>query len=480
MKHILWHRILKYFLFFCLFYSVAMLSPLVVDDYLWGSLNLSSFQENVDYVLHYGNGRLLGNLTVLYLVQHPVIRSAVKALTFLLIGLFMTRIVDSVSGGENENIVFLLLIAMAPQLFAQTFSWTSGFCNYAPPILCSLYLAYSFLFSDRRQGWMDIIAVFLIGGGGELFAEHSAIINFTLVCGILAYCIYKKRNVMQASLCWVGTSLGLLTIFLIPRFFSITTGFDDYQKLNLGNLRVLLVSVAANTMQICQEYVGAIALWVVTSIMMLAHCKKQKRSHIIMAMLLTFPIYSGAFYVLTRCFSIKISTLMAILNVAITFGYLGLVLYVIVKMEKTRLRTLSLVLFFLGLFAVSPLLVVYPIGYRCLFHSYIVLAMLAAVNYADVFRASGSRRIDAAGCIAVLLAASLLVTYYRIYDIDKAKRDYITACMENQKQEILVPKIPSDYIHSHENLMIEDAYFYERPGDIDFVEVDYRTWLECR
>lgn len=114
------------------------------------------------------------------------------------------------------------------------------------------------------------------------------------------------------------------------------------------------------------------------------------------------------------------------------------------------------------------------------FHSYIVLAMLAAVNYADVFRASGSRRIDAAGCIAVLLAASLLVTYYRIYDIDKAKRDYITACMENQKQEILVPKIPSDYIHSHENLMIEDAYFYERPGDIDFVEVDYRTWLECR
>ena len=138
MKHILWHRILKYFLFFCLFYSVAMLSPLVVDDYLFGSLNLSSFQENVDYVLHYGNGRLLGNLTVLYLVQHPVIRSAVKALTFLLIGLFMTRIVDSISGGENENIVFLLLIAMAPQLFAQTFSWTSGFCNYAPPIVCSL------------------------------------------------------------------------------------------------------------------------------------------------------------------------------------------------------------------------------------------------------------------------------------------------------------------------------------------------------
>ena len=285
---------------------------------------------------------------------------------------------------------------------------------------------------------------------------------------------------MQASLCWVGTFLGLLAIFLIPRIFTVTTGFEDYQKLNLGNLQGLRTSIISNTMQICQEYTAAVVLWVAMSIVMLAHCKKQKRNYIIMAILLFFPIYSLVFYVLTRCFSLKTNMLVTMLNAAITFAYLGSILCVIVKMEKTKLRTASLVLFFLGLYAVAPLLIVYPIGDRCLLHSYIVLTMLAAVNYADVFRASGNKRINAAGCAAALLAVMLLVIYCRIYDIDKAKRSYIAACMENQEQEILIPKIPSDYIHSHENLMIDNAYFYEQPGDIDFIEVDYDTWLKSR
>ena len=181
MQGISWRRLIKYLLVFALFYTIAMLSPLVVDDYLFGGLNLASFSGRVDYVLHYGNGRVLGNLAVLYLVKHPIIRSAVKALTFLLIGFFMTRIVDSVSGGENENIVFLLLIAMASQLFAQTFSWTSGFCNYAPPILCGLYLAYIFLFSDRKTGWIDAITAILIGGG-ESYLLNTAQLSTLRLC----------------------------------------------------------------------------------------------------------------------------------------------------------------------------------------------------------------------------------------------------------------------------------------------------------
>ena len=274
--------------------------------------------------------------------------------------------------------------------------------------------------------------------------------------------------------------MGLLAIFLIPRIFTITTGFEDYQKLNLGNLHGLVVSVVANAMQICQEYVAAVALWAVMSIVMLAHCKKQKKNNIIMAILLVSPIYSFVFYVLTRYFSLEANMLMTILNTATTFGYLGSVLCVIVKMGKTKLRTVSLVLFFLGLYAVAPLLIVYPIGDRCLLHSYIILTMLAAVNYADVFHASGNKHIKAAGCAAALLAVMLLVIYCRIYNIDKAKRDYIAVSMENREQEILIPKIPSDYIHSHENLMIDNAYFYEQPGDIDFIEVDYDTWLKSR
>lgn len=473
-------RLLKSFLILILFYSIAMLSPLVVDDYYFSGLRIASFSEYVNYVLHYGNGRVLGNLSALYLVKHPIIRNLVKALIFLFIGFFMTRIVDSVAGGKNEKIVFLLLIAMAPQFFAQVFSWTSGFCNYVPPILCSLYLAQSFLFSDRKQGWIEAIVACLVGGGGELFVEHSALINFTLVCCIFVYCIIRKRNVIQALLCWMGTFLGLIAIFVIPRIFVATTGFENYQKLNLREFHGFLVSVVANTMQICEEYGAAAVLWGVMSVVMLGRCRRQKNGYIITTMLLGFPIYSGMYYVLTHYVALSTGILMGVFNTVITLGYLGSILCVIIRMEKTRVRNFSFVLFFLGLYSVSPLLIVYPIGERCLFHSYIALAMLAAVNYADVFRSFGNKHIDASGSIAVLLAVVLLLTYCRIFQIDEAKKSYIEMCMENQKREILIPKIPSDYIHSHENLMITNAYFYDEPGDITFIEVEYNTWLERR
>ena len=128
-------------------YSISMLSPLVVDDYYFKSLRLNSFSECVQYILHYGNGRLLGNLLVLYALKNPIILSVMKTLMFLSIGFFMSKIIN--------NIVFLLLITMPPKIFAQVYSWTSGFCNYVPPVLCNLYLIHSFLISDRKQGCLE-------------------------------------------------------------------------------------------------------------------------------------------------------------------------------------------------------------------------------------------------------------------------------------------------------------------------------------
>lgn len=473
-------RVWKFLLILAFLFGIAMLSPAVVDDYFFSSLQMTSFSEYADFVLHYGNGRVLGNSFALYLTRHLIIRSLVKALTVLGIGYFMTRIVDSIVGGKNENVVFFLLIATAPQIFAEAFSWTSGFCNYMPPVLCCLYLAYTFLISGRKLGWIDTIAACLIGAGGELFVEHSALINFTLVCGMLVYCTLSKRNVIPALLCWVSTLLGLLTIFLIPRLFATTTEFANYQKLNLGEFHGFLMSVVGNTIQICKEYGAAVALWTIMSIAMLGHCKRQKKGRAAAPMLVAFPIYSAAYYVLTRYFSLNPNTLIAVFNTVITLGYLAAILWTILKIEKTKLRWFSLVLFLLGVYSVLPLLIVYPIGERTLFHSYVALAMLAAVNYADVACLAGKKRIDAAGVAVVLLAIVLTATYCRIHKMDVEKRSYIEMCIRNHETEIIIPHISSEYIHPHENFMIEDACFYDEPGDITFVEVEYSTWLEKR
>lgn len=461
-------------------YSISMLSPLVVDDYYFKSLRLNSFSECVQYILHYGNGRLLGNLLVLYALKNPIILSVMKTLMFLSIGFFMSKIINNIVGGKNESIVFLLLITMPPQIFAQVYSWTSGFCNYVPPVLCNLYLIHSFLISDRKQGCLDIFVVFFVGLGSELFVEHSAIINFTLMCCIAGYCFIKKRNTVQAVLCWVGTFMGLIIIFLVPRIFATTTGFENYQKLNLGNLHDLLMSIVSNALLICEKYSSAVVLWLVMSSVMLKRCRKQKHTYIVSIIFIVYPIYSGIIYIITHYFSIKMGTAISILNAIVMFIYLMSIYYVIIKMEKSKIRNLSCILFYLAIYSVLPLLIVYPIGERCLFHSYIILELFVTLNCLDVFDSFRYKGLDVPAMISVVFTIMLVITYLRIYRIDKEKINYIEVCIEKQEKEILIPKISSDYIHSSENIMISNAYFYKKPGDITFKEIKYSDWVEIK
>ena len=470
------YRLLKALIIGVLLWIIAMLSPLVVDDYYFKGLQFNSFPERMNYVLHYGNGRVVGNLFALYMLQHPMLRCFVKALTFFLIGFYMTKIVDNVAGGENENIVFLLLVALAPQIFAQVYSWSSGFCNYAPPVLCFLYLAYRFLFSDRKMGWRDSIIVLLVGGIGELFVEHSALINFTLVCCILGYCIKSKKNIKPGLLCWFGTLSGLLIIFLVPHFYTTVTGFENYQKLNLGDFHGLLISIVANTMQICEEYGAAVVLWITLSFAMLMRYRRRK-NFIVMIILTGFPVYSCMYYALMRSGIRPNTILMDVINTIVTLGYLLTVLYVIMKISNGKIRVLSLALLAIGVYSVLPLLVVYPIGERCLFHSYTAMAMLAAINLADVTSSNNKVHSRIVGIVALSMTLILVGTYCKIYRIDEEKNNHIMACMEKGDKEICIPKISSDYIHSNENIMIESAFFYNKPGDISFSEIEYEDWL---
>lgn len=473
------YRLLKALIIGVFLWIIAMLSPLVVDDYYFIGLQFNSFPERLNYVLHYGNGRVLGNLFALYMMQYPMLRYCVKALIFCLIGFFMTKIVDNAAGGENENIVFLLFIALAPQIFAQVYSWSSGFCNYAPPVLCFLYLAYRFLFSDKKMGWKDSIIVLLVGGIGELFVEHSALINFTLVCCIMGYCIKSKRNIIPGLFCWFGTLSGLLIIFLVPHFYTAVTGFENYQKLNLNDFHGLLISIVANTMQICEEYGAAVVLWIALSFTMLMRCRGRK--NIIVTIILTgFPVYSGIYYALMRSGVHPNTILIDVINTVVTLGYLLAVLYVIMKINNDKIRVLSLALLATGVYSVLPLLVVYPIGARCLFHSYTAMAMLAAVNFVDITSQNNKMHNRIAGIVALSIMLILVGTYCKIYRIDEEKNNHIMACMEKGDKEICIPNISSDYIHSNENIMISSAYFYNKPGDISFSEIEYEDWLGHR
>ena len=123
---------------FIFFLVVGYLFPYTNDDWAWashiGANRFENFFENY-------NGRYLGNLLVLLLTRHRILRAFVIAVFLTLITNFVSKIVDK----KNITILLIasLLMVLLPQpLFRQAIAWTSGFTNYVPPILFTIIWIY--------------------------------------------------------------------------------------------------------------------------------------------------------------------------------------------------------------------------------------------------------------------------------------------------------------------------------------------------
>ena len=123
---------------FLFFLGISYLFPYTNDDWAWASKiginRLNNFFENY-------NGRYLGNLLVLLLTRHRMLRAIVIATCLTMIINFVSRTISK----KNITIFLIvsLLMVLFPQpIFRQAIAWTSGFTNYVPPILFTIIWIY--------------------------------------------------------------------------------------------------------------------------------------------------------------------------------------------------------------------------------------------------------------------------------------------------------------------------------------------------
>ena len=124
---------------FVFYFLIMLCAPYTYDDYEFARVPYNSFRELISFCLTYGNGRLLGNIFGIVLNQHPILGAAVKSL--LMSGTVI--LLPAVCGLRSKHaylLSFLLVTAIDPALFAQIYTWTSGFGNYAPPVFLTLVI----------------------------------------------------------------------------------------------------------------------------------------------------------------------------------------------------------------------------------------------------------------------------------------------------------------------------------------------------
>lgn len=478
---------------FVFFFLIMLCAPYTYDDYYFADLSFNSFRELFQFCLEYGNGRLLGNLGVTLLVNHPVVNALIKA--FVLAGLVaLIPVVLGLRSSYAHIFTFILITAVDANLFAQVYTWSSGFYNYMPPVfwmLVTLLLlqAYSSAKANSSAKILICCALFVIGVCEQLYIEHSAMINLLLSCVLMlkSFRDSKRTAVPPVLILLVANIIGLFLMFWIPVHFHVDDNLaDGYRSLSIGNVRTLITSCIKNFLKLTNCYFGMLSIpicggaLVTVSITSASRTEKQNSLYGVLC------IVSGLVMVLCAAGTATgWYAEMGIVHHLITsiFVLIPLLIWIIAgfSIADTLLRDRILLLLFFALCSVAPALVVNPVSIRMVIHSYIFITMA-------LFCCLHHRLADMPSCMhrlvkkAILIGAAVLVIslgsiFFSINSMSQARHRYITQQIERGATEISVFHIPFDYVHDYSDLSLWQYYYRSKPGDVKFNVIFYEYWV---
>ena len=383
------NNILIVIVVFLLFLAILHGLPLTVDDNGFRQCHFSDNAQAFAYVLSYGNGRLLGNGGIIFLTHHLLAADIIRAVVLTGITVLIPSILD-LSIRRFAPVAMLFVLLISPEIFGQTYSWLSGFQNYVPPVflfLSGIHLIQKAVECNKLHKSCRMIAAFFCGVCMQLYIEHSTGINL-LLSAILLCCILRKNHlrpyrcsaVVFFAGCLAGTAIMLAVLIQhAPLSNGGTIGHTSYLS---GGLKAFAYGMARNWTQILCMYSENIAILGVLAVVFLFIMIKTDalpRKTIItitcglMIPMIVFILQSviglSAWHgKLTVYESTLIGMAMIIYILFLIFGFRGIFLN-----EQTVYIKKAAFLAACALVSLIPLLFVWPVGERCLFHSYVFL-----------------------------------------------------------------------------------------------------------
>ncbi len=386
------HRdVLICFLFFTFFAYILHGLPLVVDDYGFLYKRFSSNTEALKAILAFGNGRLLGNGGSVFLMHHVLLGDLIRAAALTAL-VFLLPTVLQLRGKRTYWISMLLLLTMSPRMFAQSISWRSGFQNYVPPVLLFIMAMIVLQSEVSERKWIRILrsfGLFLLGIMMQLYIEHSAFLNVFCIAALLFFGKLKCTPVKGAVILLTGTVLGLGILLLTPSWFA-PEGYYGHDSYFSGGVLNLLRNVVRNTVYLTGQYSeNAIALLMLAGLQSIIVLKHRERfsPRACKALLIGMLVPAGAFLVLMVTGirlgygKLCIAESGCILPLFLIYwtSYLYSLVYLAWKLRERKLKQ-AMILASFSLIAVFPLLFLWPVGYRGLFHSYVFLTGVILVQ----------------------------------------------------------------------------------------------------
>lgn len=491
-KYSLFCILVVFFLF--LFY----LTPMSSDDVNFWALRITDFNDILDFSLSYGNGRFLGNLGVMYLIEYSWLRVVVKSLVCALITSLLPHLLD-IKTRIGYIFSALLVICVSPEIFSQVFSWTSGFQNYVPSLALMILGLHLVKISCSAKGISVVLfstVAFLIGVSMQLYVEHSTVINLVFLLCILIYLVLKHKSVSPALASFiVGAVIGAALIFLIPKLFSGTDNYVSGYRNTVfsGGIMQLAAGIVRNSLKlICMYSENILALTVLAFSQTFLVFKNKRifgKFSKIIVLALTVPASVIVFYHLIG-FNFWYGRLAVAETLLLAFSSLVLICAVIISgfkilfSLKTPRLSLAYVMFAFSLFSVMPLIFVEPIWPRCMFHSYLFLVAADIILLDEIVPQLNFKNVlwhIYNGTKTALLVAmlSLLILFMDISKMENIRENYIAEQIDSGNNSVDYFALPTDYIYDYwQKDCYEEYYSVKHNTNVEVNILPAEVWFD--
>ena len=473
-------------LFFA-FMFLAYLFPYTGDDWAWGSSiglgRLKSFFAGY-------NGRYVGNLIVLLLTRSKLLDAVVMAASFALI-CFLSYAYSKDHAKASVLMAAALVFLMPREMWAQIFPWTAGFTNYVLSGLISVaYLVYAKeitgkTLSDYKDTWGHCLWLFLVGFCGALFVESITVFHICLSAAVIAYMFLRFRTWRRGHVgFFLGSAVGALAMFTNSTYDRIATGEDYYRHMPVGlrdtvyfaleQARNILDFILSDNMPFC---VVVTVLLLMLAVLAVKNGKKWA--------LLPAAFHMGSLILLWRedaavaaiterfVFSKLITnTIPIVAPVVYVFSILIMVLCLVEKGRRFRM----LLPFYCAVVSLAPLLVVHPVGWRCVFIGYFFMIVFTV----DLFGYVCGQTLPQEKWLCRILGLVVLVQFvlfvnifYPIHYYDTLRLEYIKKQAAEGRKTVLMCDLPNreylyDSLPDNETLAQRYQLFYGLDTDLKF------------
>ena len=374
-------------------YFILHRLPLAVDDFGFQQIAFSSVADVLQYALGYGNGRLLGNSGIIILTHHLFVADVLRAMMLSGIAILLPTVLQ-LRNRILSWLSMLLILTISPSVFGQTYSWLSGFQNYVPPVFLFLvglwFVERAGCCFSRIGKILFPILCFLCGVSMQLYIEHSTCINLCFSLIVLV-AVWKKRASKSyrtaASLFFMGAALGFVIMGSVmlrsnPQIQDGTVGHTSYFFSGAAGFAYGIARNGSLLLNMFSE--NAVMLFLLAALLTV-QIKKNKTAFsekemllyplgmLLPAVVFSFQLAAGLHPWYGRLTVFESIWILATWIVFIAACVISEKILLKLKEEKNEKLRLAGWLSGAALFGMFPLLFIWPIGYRCLFHSGVAL-----------------------------------------------------------------------------------------------------------